>query len=149
MVKNLPASAGDRAWVESLGQEDPLEQEMATHSNILAWKNPCTEKPGRLQSMGSQSQTQLTMCNTHTHTHTTLALSCVQHLIIHLPMSQHLFLRNLQSVEPLSTIKIYMFQQTKQNQRNEKNKLIKILKYFENYFKKRHDHFQIIKSSCI
>ena len=51
----------------------------------------------------------------HTHTHTTLALSCVQHLIIHLPMSQHLFLRNLQSVEPLSTIKIYMFQQTKQN----------------------------------
>ena len=43
---------------------------MATHSNILAWKIPCTEKPGRLQSMGSQSQTQLTMCNTHTHTQT-------------------------------------------------------------------------------
>ena len=53
--------------------------------------------------------------HTHTHTHTTGALSRVQHLIIHLPMSQHLsFLRNLQSVEPLSTIKIYMFQQTKQ-----------------------------------
>ena len=39
-------------WVWSLGQEDPLEQEMATHSRILAWKNPWTEEPGRLQSMG-------------------------------------------------------------------------------------------------
>ena len=42
-------------WVQSLGQEDPPEQEMATHSNILAWKIPRTEEPGRLQSMGSQS----------------------------------------------------------------------------------------------
>ena len=41
------------------GQEDPLEEEMATHSNILAWKIPWTEEPGRLQSLGSQSQTQL------------------------------------------------------------------------------------------
>ena len=41
-------------WVQSLGQEDPLEKEMATHSNILAWKIPWTEEPGRLQSMGSQ-----------------------------------------------------------------------------------------------
>ena len=36
------------------GREDPLEKEMATHSSILAWRNPCTEVPGRLQSMGSQ-----------------------------------------------------------------------------------------------
>jgi len=42
---------------------------MATHSNILVQKMPCTEKPGRLQSMESQSQTQLSTCNTHTHTH--------------------------------------------------------------------------------
>ena len=42
------------AWVQSLGQEDPLEKEMATHSGILAWKIPCMEEPGRLQSMGSQ-----------------------------------------------------------------------------------------------
>ena len=39
-------------WVQSLGQEDLLEKEMATHSSILAWKIPWTEEPGRLQSMG-------------------------------------------------------------------------------------------------
>ena len=44
-----------RVW--SLGQEDPLEKEMATHSNILAWETPWTEEPGELQSVGSQSQT--------------------------------------------------------------------------------------------
>ena len=42
------------AWVRSLGQEDPLEKEMATHSSILAWRIPWTEEPGGLQSMGSQ-----------------------------------------------------------------------------------------------
>ena len=41
-------------WVQSLGQEDPLDKEMTTHSSTLAWKIPWTEKPGRLQSMGSQ-----------------------------------------------------------------------------------------------
>jgi len=41
-------------WVQSLGQEDPLEKEMAIHSSILAWKIPWTEEPGGLQSMGSQ-----------------------------------------------------------------------------------------------
>ena len=46
-------------WVPSLGREDPLEKEMATHSSILAWKIQWTEDPGRLQSMGSQSQTRL------------------------------------------------------------------------------------------
>ena len=51
-VKNLPAMQG--TWVRSLGQEDPLEKGMVTHSSILAWKIPSTEKPGRLQSMGSQ-----------------------------------------------------------------------------------------------
>ena len=45
-------SVGDR--IRSLGREDPLEKEMATHSSILAWKIPWTEEPGRLQSMGSQ-----------------------------------------------------------------------------------------------
>ena len=40
--------------VQFLGQEDPLEKEMATHSSILAWRIPCTEEPGRLQSMGLQ-----------------------------------------------------------------------------------------------
>ena len=41
-------------WVEFLGQEDPLEKGMATHSSILAWKIPWTEEPGRILSMGSQ-----------------------------------------------------------------------------------------------
>ena len=41
-------------WVQSLGWEDPLEKEMATHSSILAWKIPWTEEPGGLQFMGSQ-----------------------------------------------------------------------------------------------
>ena len=51
-VKRLPAMWETR--VRSLGREDPLEKEMATHSSILAWKSPWTEKPDRLQSMGSQ-----------------------------------------------------------------------------------------------
>ena len=41
-------------WVQSLGQEGPLEKKMATHSSILAWETPWTEEPGRPQSMGSQ-----------------------------------------------------------------------------------------------
>ena len=52
MVKSLPAVQETR--VPSLGQEDPLEKEMATHSSILAWKIPQTEEPGRLQFTGSQ-----------------------------------------------------------------------------------------------
>ena len=51
-VKNLPAM--QETWVQSPGREDPLEKEMATHSSILAWRMPWTEKPGQLQSMGSQ-----------------------------------------------------------------------------------------------
>ena len=52
MVKNLPANAETR--VQFLGQEDPLEKEIATHSSILAWEIPWTEEPGGLQSMGLQ-----------------------------------------------------------------------------------------------
>ena len=53
MVKRL--STMQETWVRSLGQEDPLEKEMAPHSRTVAWKIPWTEEPGRLQSMGSQS----------------------------------------------------------------------------------------------
>ena len=57
VVKNLPANAGDiEMWVSSLGGEDLLEEGMATHSSILAWRIPWTEEPGRLQYIGSQSQ---------------------------------------------------------------------------------------------
>ena len=53
--KILPAMQEmQNAWVQSLGQEDPLEEEMATHSIILAWRIPRTEEPGRLQCIGSQ-----------------------------------------------------------------------------------------------
>ena len=52
VVKNLPAI--QEIWVSSLGQEDPLEKEMATHSSTLAWEIPWTEEPGGLQSTGSQ-----------------------------------------------------------------------------------------------
>ena len=51
-VKRLPAMR--ETWVQSLGREDPLEKEMASHSSIPAWKIPWMEEPGRLQSMGSQ-----------------------------------------------------------------------------------------------
>ena len=54
-LKNLPANAGPAEYVGlTLGQKDPLEEEMATPSNILAWKIICTEEPGRLQSTVSQ-----------------------------------------------------------------------------------------------
>ena len=52
MVKNRPVML--ETWVRSLGQEDPLEKGMATHSSLLAWRIPCTEEPGGLQSMGLQ-----------------------------------------------------------------------------------------------
>ena len=52
MVKH--SSGIQETWVQSQGQEDPLEKEMAAHSSILAWRIPQTEAPGRLQSMGSQ-----------------------------------------------------------------------------------------------
>ena len=51
-VKRLPAML--ETWVQFLGQEDPLEKEMAIHSSTLAWKIPWTEEPDRLQSMGLQ-----------------------------------------------------------------------------------------------
>ena len=52
MVKHLPAM--QETQVQSLGREDPLEKEMATHSSTLAWKIPWTEESGRLQSIGLQ-----------------------------------------------------------------------------------------------
>ena len=51
-VKNLPTI--QETPVQSLGGEDPLEEKMATHSSVLAWRIPWTGEPGRLQSMGSQ-----------------------------------------------------------------------------------------------
>ena len=73
-VKRLPAMR--ETQVRSLGREDALEKETATHLTILAWKIPWMEEPGRLQSMGSQRvrhnrATSLSLStDTHTHTHT-------------------------------------------------------------------------------
>ena len=55
MVKNLPTM--QETWVRSLGQEDPLEEGTATHSNVLAWKIPWTLEPGGLQSIRSLRET--------------------------------------------------------------------------------------------
>ena len=72
-VKHL--SAVQETWVQSLGWEDALEEGMATHSSILVWRIPWTEKPGRLQSIGLQrvrhdSMTKHSMhAHIHTHTH--------------------------------------------------------------------------------
>ena len=62
-VKNLPTKG--ETQVQSVGQEDPLEKGMATHSSVLAWRIPWTEKPGGLQSMGSQSRTRLSDGHSH------------------------------------------------------------------------------------
>ena len=58
MVKNLPANAGDVGL--SLGQEDPLEKEMAIHSSILAWRIPWTEEPGGLYSLWGSKELDMT-----------------------------------------------------------------------------------------
>ena len=65
MVKSLPAMW--ETWVQSLGQEDPLEKEMAPHSSTLAWKIPWTEEPGGLQSRGSQRVGNDYTTNAHVH----------------------------------------------------------------------------------
>ena len=65
MAKNLPSMQETRVW--SLGQEDPLEKEMATHSNILAWRIPWTEEPGGLRA--TKNWTRLSDSHTHTDIH--------------------------------------------------------------------------------
>ena len=65
-----------KTWVRFLGREDPLEKEMATHSNILDWRIPWTEEPRRLQSMGSQESDTTDQLSTHTHMYFLSLLSC-------------------------------------------------------------------------
>ena len=69
--------------VQSLGQEDPLEKEMATHSSILAWEIPWTEEPGRLQPMGFQS-------GTAEHAHMRAVSHCACMWLIHSPLDGRL-----------------------------------------------------------
>ena len=81
-LKCLPTMRETR--VQSLGREDPLEKEMVSHSNILAWRIPWTEKPGRLQSMGSQRVGH----NCATCTFTALKASLVAQMAKNLPALQ-------------------------------------------------------------
>ena len=75
-VKNLPAM--QETWVQSLGQEDLLQEEMATHSSVLAWKILWTEEPGRLQSIGLQPVGHSWVTNTkYLHTVTFLGSNTV------------------------------------------------------------------------
>ena len=73
MVKNLPAMQEMR--VQSLSWEDPLAKGTAIHSSNLSWRIPRTEKPGGIQSLGSQRVGQDRAINTHTHTHTHTSFS--------------------------------------------------------------------------
>ena len=78
-VKNLNLPAMQKTRVRSLGGEDPLEKEMATHSSILTWRIPWTEETGRLQSMESQrSQTCLSNYNRHMYRHRKEISGCLQ-----------------------------------------------------------------------
>ena len=92
VVKNTPANAGDtEMWVRSLGQEDLLEKGIVTHSSILAWRIPCTEEPGGLQSVGSQRVGQ--DCSNLACTH-----KGIKHFILGFP-TDYLFHKNLPSSE--------------------------------------------------
>ena len=66
-VQNLPAM--QKTWVQSLSWEDPLQEDMATHSSALAWRIPGTEEPGGLQFMGSQRVGDDCAANFHFHRH--------------------------------------------------------------------------------
>ena len=77
MGKNpLPVQETLETWVRSLGGEDPLEEGMATHASVLAWRIAWTEEPGGLQSLGSQESDMTEYARKHTHrqshTHTLL-----------------------------------------------------------------------------
>ena len=76
-LKRLPAM--QETWVRSLGQEDPLEKEIAMHSSTLAWKIPWTEEPGGLQSMGSQELDTTERLHFHFHLIALIAI-----LVLHL-----------------------------------------------------------------
>ena len=79
VIKNPPpVQETQETRLRSLGQEDPLEEGMATHSSILAWRIPWTEEPGRLQAIGLQSRTRLQRLSRHTalvHTQWRLMIS--------------------------------------------------------------------------
>ena len=105
MVKRLPETP--ETWVQSLGQEDPLEKEVATHSSTLAWKIPWTEEPRRLQSMGSQrvrvtkSQTRLSNFPSLTKSRVKNGASLVAWMVKNPPAIQETHVPSLGQEDPL------------------------------------------------
>ena len=75
-------------WLQSLGQEDPLEQEVATHSCIVTWKIPWTEEPGRVQSKELQRAAH-DLAHAHAHTHTHTLKIKLNHFVVHQKLTQH------------------------------------------------------------
>ena len=98
MVKNLPAT--QETWVQSLGQEDPLQKGMATHSSIPAWRIPWTEEPGGLQSMEFKSQTELSNICLFLGLYMYMA-SLVAHTVKNLLIMQETWVRSLGGEDPL------------------------------------------------
>ena len=96
LVKGLPAIW--ETWVQSLGREDPLEKEMATHSSILACRIPWREEPGGLQSTGSQRVGHNRRTNTHTYVY---MASLVAQLVKSLPAIQETWVQSLGREDPL------------------------------------------------
>ena len=80
-------------WVRSLGREDPLEKEMATHSSVLAWRIPWTEEPGGLQSMGHKESD--TPERLHFHFHLFKRAFLVAQMVKNPPMTQETQVRSL------------------------------------------------------
>ena len=76
MVKHLPTMR--ETGVQSLGQEDPLEKETATHSGILAWKIPCTEEPDRLQSVHGVAKSQTRLRDFTSLADFSLTIGCIE-----------------------------------------------------------------------
>ena len=106
MVKNLPAM--QETWVWSLGQEDPLEEGMATHSSTLTWKILWTEEPGGLQSMGLQRVGHDWAAE---HTHTSHFISSKTFIFIHFSISKlemHLIMCNFFSFLVVHMIVVYI-----------------------------------------
>ena len=96
MVRNPPANEGDTGSILGLG--GTLEEELASHSSILAWKIPWTEEPGRLQPRGYKESDMTEQLNTHTHTHTHYSVEPV--VVIH--QIRITLSRNMKSLEKVS-----------------------------------------------
>ena len=100
MVKHLPAM--QETWVQSLGREDPLEKEMATHYSTLAWKIPWTEEPGRLYSSCGRKELDTTE-QLHSLTHSYKKKQCI------VQECKHLKLEDIKIFFKINILNIYWF----------------------------------------